>query len=69
MSTITMPPKKAIEALIFFRWKKNRNVRSNPMTQANPQMNKIWIKVNNLKANVMNYVVVLKENFCVRNVL
>lgn len=40
-NTMTMPPKNAIDALTFFRWKKNLNVRSKPMTHANPHMNKI----------------------------
>lgn len=48
MSTTVIPPKKAIDAFTLCRWKKNRNVRSRPMTQANPQMNNIW------KSNWMN---------------
>lgn len=40
--TITIPPKNAIDALIFCRLKKNLNVRSRPITQANPHINKIW---------------------------
>lgn len=41
MRTTVIPPKKAIDAFTLCRWKKKRNVRSRPMTQANPQMNKI----------------------------
>lgn len=42
--TIVMPPKNANDALIFCRLKKNLNVRSSPITQAKPQMNKIYIE-------------------------
>lgn len=42
ISTTMMPPKNAIEAFTLCFWKKNRNVRSRPMTQASPQMNKIY---------------------------
>lgn len=36
-----MPPKNAIDPLIFFLWKKNLNVLSSPMTHASPHMNSI----------------------------
>lgn len=39
--TTMMPPKNAIDAFTLCFWKKNRNVRSRPITQANPHMNKI----------------------------
>lgn len=39
--TITIPPKNAIEALTLCFWKKNRKVRSNPITHASPQMKSI----------------------------
>lgn len=42
-NTITIPPKNANDDLIFFRCTKNRNVRSKPMIQANPHMNKIYL--------------------------
>lgn len=41
-STIKIPPKNAIDALTLCFWKKNRNVRSSPITQAKPQMKRIW---------------------------
>lgn len=40
--TKAMPPKNAIEAFALCRWKKNLNVLSIPITQANPQMNNIF---------------------------
>lgn len=38
---MTIPPKNASDDLIFFRCTKNRNVRSRPIIQANPHINKI----------------------------
>lgn len=40
-STMMMPPKKAMDPLILCFWKKNRNVRSKPITQASPHKNRI----------------------------
>ena len=39
--TTRMPPKKAAEPLTLCHWKKNRNVRSRPITNASPLRNKI----------------------------
>lgn len=39
--TMTIPPKKAVVPLTLCRWKKKRIVRSTPMTQARPDMNRI----------------------------
>lgn len=41
-NTMTIPPKKHSDDLIFFRCTKNRNVLSKPMIQANPHINKIY---------------------------
>ena len=42
MRTTTMPPKKAADPLALCHWKKKRNVRSKPITNARPARNKIW---------------------------
>jgi hypothetical protein len=36
-----IPPKNATDAFTLCRWKKNLKVRSRPITQAKPEMNKI----------------------------
>lgn len=41
-STTIIPPKKATDPRILCFWKKKRNVRSKPITQANPHRNRIW---------------------------
>ena len=43
-STVKMPPIKKPVAFSLCRWKKKRNVRSNPMMKAKPLMNKICIR-------------------------
>lgn len=44
INTMTIPPKKAIEAFILCFWKKKRNVLSKPITQAKPAMNRICVR-------------------------
>jgi hypothetical protein len=40
-NTTMIPPKNAIDAFTLCLWKKNLKVRSRPITQAKPEMNKI----------------------------
>lgn len=50
-STMMIPPKNAIDALTLCFWKKNLNVRSNPITHDNPAMNKIFPSASRLLSN------------------
>lgn len=44
--TTAIPPKKAIDAFTLCFWKKNLNVLSNPITQASPQMKRMFPMAN-----------------------
>jgi hypothetical protein len=52
IKTTTIPPKKASEALTLCFWKKNLNVRSSPITQASPQMNRMFPMASNPLSNI-----------------
>ena len=41
-NTIKIPPTKKLVAFNLCLWKKNLNVRSSPITHANPQIKRIW---------------------------
>jgi len=49
--TIIIPPKNAAEPLALCHWKKNRNVLSNPITNAKPLKNNIFPMASNPLSN------------------